>query len=508
MLENAKPTDDQKKAKSLRVDPEEAALRWAAIVESSDDAIASKDLNGIITSWNPAAERIFGWKAEEIIGKSVLTIIPPELQYEEPTILDRLRRGIRIEHYETTRVRKDGRKIDVSLTISPIKDDTGRVIGASKIARDITERKKIDDARSRLAAIVESSDDAIVSKDLNGIITSWNAAAERVFGWKAEEIIGKSVLTIIPPEFQHEEPGILNRIGAGQRIEHYDTERLRKDGSRVSVSLTISPVRDASGKIIGASKIARDITERKRMQEMLIQSEKLAATGRMAAAIAHEINNPLEAVTNLAYLIASDSELNERSRTYANLLLQEVGRASDIAKQSLAFYRDTGKPRDFLVSDLLDNVIGVNANKLERHSVIIEKDYRTSVPIFGYASEVRQVFANLILNAVDAMPEGGKIKIRTTLHTTTHNGVPSVRISIADNGVGIARTILPRLFEPFFTTKTSHGNGLGLWVSQGIAEKHGGKIKVKTSTRPRHSGTVFMVSLPLQVKATAHQTVA
>ena len=508
MLENTKPANDQKTARGFGITPEEAALRLAAVVESSDDAIASKDLNGIITSWNPAAERMFGWKAEEIVGRSVLTIIPPELQHEEQTILDRLRRGIRIEHYETTRVRKDGRKIEVSLTISPIKDETGRVIGASKIARDISDRKRTDDARFRLAAIVESSDDVIVSKDLNSIVTSWNAAAERLFGWKAEEIIGKSILTIIPPELHHEEPGILQKIGSGQRIEHYDTERLRKDGSRVWVSLTISPVKDASGKIVGASKIARDISERKRMQETLIQSEKLAATGRMAAAIAHEINNPLEAVTNLAYLIASDPELNERSRTYANMLLQEVGRASDIAKQSLAFYRDTGKPRDFLLSELLDNVLSINANRLDRHGVKVEKDYRTSVPVFGYASEVRQVFANLILNAIDAMPSGGKIILRTTLHTTGRTGVPSIRISIADTGSGIAPTALPRLFEPFFTTKLNHGNGLGLWVSQGIAEKHGGKIKVRTSTRPGHTGTVFLVSLPLRLKANAQQTVA
>jgi len=492
----------------LSISPAEAGFRLAAIVDSCDDAIVSKDLNGIISSWNPAAERIFGWKADDIIGKSVLTIIPPELQHEEVTILDRLRKGIRIEHHETTRIRKDGTKIQVSLTISPIRDDNGWVIGASKIARDITERKKTEEARAHLAAIVESSEDVIVSKDLNGIITSWNAAAERLFGWKADEIVGRSILTIIPPELHHEEPGILQKIGSGQRIEHYDTERVRKDGQRVSVSLTISPVKDTSGKIVGASKIARDISERKRMQEALIQSEKLAATGRMAAAIAHEINNPLEAVTNLAYLISSDPKLDEKTRTYAQMLQQEVGRASDIAKQSLAFYRETGKPSEFVVTEVLDNVVGVNANKLERHGVKIVKDYRTSARMFGYASEIRQVFANLILNAIDAMDDGGKIVLRTTLHNTGRSGSPEARISIADTGSGIAVAHLPRLFEPFFTTKTSHGNGLGLWVSQGITEKHGGKIKVRSSTRPGRSGTIFCVSLPLRAAVIAQRTVA
>jgi PAS domain S-box-containing protein len=500
-------TSEVGKTSGLNVSPQEALLRLAAIVDSSEDAIASKDLGGIITSWNRAAERIFGWTAEEIIGKSVLTIIPPELQSEEPEILRKLAAGERIEHYETTRIRKDGERIEVSLTISPVKDASGKVIGASKIAREIRERRRADEARMRLAAIVDSSDDAIISKDLNGIIQSWNAGAERTFGWKAEEIVGKSVLTIIPPQLHHEEPVILQKIGAGERIEHYETERMRKDGERIWVSLTISPVRSPSGKIIGASKIARDISDRKKVQEALIQSEKLAATGRMAAAIAHEINNPLEAVTNLAYLISLDSELNEKTRDFANMLLQEVGRASEIAKQSLAFYRDTGKPGNFVLSDVLDNVIDVHHQKLERHGVRVIRDYRDASPLFGYASEIRQVFANLILNAVDAMPNGGEIIVRSTLHSQGAKGVPTIRVSVADNGTGVPLNVRDRLFEPFFTTKTNHGNGLGLWVSQGIAEKHGGRIRLRTSTRMGHSGTVFTVCLPLRERS-VHQTVA
>src|SRR5512146_2402196 len=156
-----------------------------------------------------------------------------------------------------------------------------------------------EEARRRLAAIVESSDDAIISKDLNGIITSWNASAARLFGYEPEEIIGKSVLTIIPPELHEEEAVILHKLRAGERIDHYETRRMRKDGTTVEVSLTISPMKDASGRVIGSSKTARDISERKRAEAALIQSERLAAIGRMAAAIAHEVNNPLEAITNL-----------------------------------------------------------------------------------------------------------------------------------------------------------------------------------------------------------------
>jgi len=357
-----------------------------------------------------------------------------------------------------------------------------------------------EEALFRLAAIVESSDDAIVSKDLHGVVTSWNNAAERIFGYEAHEMIGRSILTIIPPELQHEEPEILRKVGSGERIDHYETERVRKDGQRIWVSLTISPVRDPSGRIIGASKIARDMSERKRVQEALIQSEKLAATGRMAAAIAHEINNPLEAVTNLAYLLANDGSLNETAQKYAGLLLQEVGRASEIAKQSLAFYRDSGKPTCFEIPELLNNVLNINHQKLQGRGIEVVKDYRSSAPVFGFASEVRQVFANLLLNAMDALPEGGKIIVRTKVCNQL-DGEPVLSVSVADTGTGISNENQKRLFEPFFTTKTNQGNGLGLWVSQGILEKHHGRIAAKSSTRPGHSGTVFRILLPIREKA-------
>jgi len=365
-----------------------------------------------------------------------------------------------------------------------------------------------EEALLRLAAIVESSDDAIVSKDLTGIVTSWNRAAERIFGYKAEEMIGQSILTIIPPELQSEEPEILGKLRAGERIDHYETERVTKDGRRIWVSLTISPVKDSSGRIIGASKIARDISERKKVQETLIQSEKLAATGRMAAAIAHEINNPLEAVTNLAYLLANDGTLNVTAQSYANLLLQEVGRASDIAKQSLAFYRDSGKPGLFDVADLVDSVLSINRQKLVRLGIEVVTDYRSVAPVFGFASEVRQVFANLLLNAIDALPDGGKISVRARVSHKHPSGEPVLSVLFADTGTGISAENRSRLFEPFFTTKKNHGNGLGLWVSRGILEKHGARIRVKSCTRTGHSGTVFRIVLPLRPIEARHRTVA
>jgi PAS domain S-box-containing protein len=252
---------------SERKTTEETAQRLAVIVESSDDAILSQNLNGIVTSWNRAAERLYGHAAEEIIGEPVTMLIPADRHGEEREITERVRRGEHIEHYETVRRCKDGSLVNVSLTVSPIKDSEGRVAGASKIARDITDLKKAGEAQRRLAAIVESSDDAIVSMSVKGIIKTWNSGAERLLGYSAEEVIGKPITILIPRERQGEETDILARVSRGERIKGYETVRQRKDGSLVEISLAVSPIKNGRGRVIGVSKIARDITERRRAEE-------------------------------------------------------------------------------------------------------------------------------------------------------------------------------------------------------------------------------------------------
>ena len=239
----------------------------------------AKDLDGRIQFCNAAAERLFGYRRAELFGQSVRILIPLERQSEEDELLSRIRRGVRVQNFETVRVAKDGRRIDVSLTISPIRDASGAIIGASKIARDITERKRLSLAQSYLAAIVESSDDAIIAKDLDGVITSCNPAAQRLFGYAATELIGQPVRMLIPPDRQYEEDEILARMRRGERIEHFETVRATKDGQPLDISLTVSPVRDESGAIIGVSKIARDITERKRAAaELALQQEWFRVT--------------------------------------------------------------------------------------------------------------------------------------------------------------------------------------------------------------------------------------
>jgi PAS domain S-box-containing protein len=241
----------------------------AAVVDSSDDAIVTKTLDGVIRSWNRGAERLFGYTASEAIGQPIFLIIPEDRVAEEADVLARLRRGERIDHLETVRRTKDGRRVPVSLTVSPVRNEAGTIIGASKVARDISLRVQPDELRARLAAIVQSSDDAIVSKTLDGVITSWNEGAERLFGYSAAEAVGRSIYLIIPPERNAEEEDVLARLRRGERIDHFETVRQTRDGRRIPISLTVSPIRDDRGVIIGASKVARDISERVRLREML-----------------------------------------------------------------------------------------------------------------------------------------------------------------------------------------------------------------------------------------------
>jgi PAS domain S-box-containing protein len=357
---------------------------------------------------------------------------------------------------------------------------------AQILETELESNRKIQLAAARLAAIVESSEDAIASKDLNGIITSWNSAAERIFGYTAGEIVGKSVLTIIPPELHPDEDVILARIRRGERIEHFETVRMTKSGERIEVSLTVSPIKDATGRIIGAAKIARDVTAQKRAQEMLRRAEKLAVTGRMAATIAHEINNPLEAVTNLLYLLRAHVN-GEQGREHLALAESELSRVSHITKQTLAFYRESSTREPVALADVLDSVMSLLAGKISRKQVRITRRFQPCV-VRAMKGELRQLFSNLIDNAIEAVPLAGEIGIAVDCIDSR------AIVSISDNGPGIAFEHLPRLFEPFFTTKQV-GTGLGLWVVQEIAEKHGGKITVESSTDPGKHGTTFHVTL-------------
>lgn len=345
-----------------------------------------------------------------------------------------------------------------------------------------------------LAAIVDSCEDAIISKDLKGKITSWNLAAERMFGYRPEEVIGKSILVLIPPDLHEEEAGLLKKLVAGNRIEHHETVRVTKTGERLDLSLTISPIRDGMGNIIGASKIARDISLRKKMEALLLQSEKIATAGRMAATIAHEINNPLEAVMNLVYLARQSSSADSDAHRYLVTAENEVERVSRIARSTLGYYRDQGTPSEVYLRELMEDSLGVFASKLAGRRIAIESSYCQSRPILVSKGEMMQIFSNIISNSIDAMNHGGLLRIGVA-ESRGPNG-DGLQVTIEDNGTGIGEQHIAKIFEPFFTTKPDVGTGIGLWVTKRMIESRGGQITVSSCTTPGNSGSQVTIDLP------------
>ncbi|MGE5206597.1 MAG: PAS domain S-box protein [Chlamydiota bacterium] len=362
---------------------------------------------------------------------------------------------------------------------------------------DTTSRKVEESAHLKLAAIVSSSDDAIVSKDLNGIVTSWNAAAERMFGYKAAEMIGRPITTIIPPELHPDEVRILEKLRRGERIEHFETVRVTKSGERIEVSLTISPVKNESGRVVGAAKIARDITQRKKTEDALRMSDKLATTGRLAATVAHEINNPLESVVNLVYLAKNQGGLPDNVREYLQAAEEELDRVSQLTRQALGFYREKTAATSVHVAPIISQLRTVFSPRITNKRIDLRMEVEGDPEIVAVPGELRQLFANLLSNSIDAVPTEGTIRVRVSQQREYNSsGAQGVRVTIADSGSGIEPVHRPRIFEPFFTTKKEVGTGLGLWVSKGIVERHGGKIRLRSRVSPGRSGTVFSVFLP------------
>jgi len=368
------------------------------------------------------------------------------------------------------------------------------------IVQDVTARKTAEEGLHRLAAIVASSDDAIVSKDLQGIVTSWNQGAQRIFGYSAEEMIGQPIIKIIPPDLQDQETRILSTIARGDRIEHFETVRRRKGGELVEVSITVSPVRDESGKIVGAAKIARDITQSRKTERALQITERLASVGRLAATVAHEINNPLEAVINLIYLARQAPTQNE-ARRYLDLAEEELERVSHITRQTLGFYRETKGATHFRFGEIVTSLISVFSSRTRNKGIELLPEIASDVELYAVPGEIRQVVANLVSNSIDALENGGQLRIRVSSATQPGaNGVHGVRLTVADTGSGIPPEARAQLFQPFFTTKRDVGTGLGLWVCKSIIENHHGSIRVRSATKPGKSGTVFSVFLPLNAQ--------
>jgi PAS domain S-box-containing protein len=475
-------------------------------LQSIGDAVVVCDSNGKVTLMNPAAVEATGWTNEQALGQPLETVFRIINEGTRETVESPVAKVLRVGGVvglanHTLLVRRDETELPIDDSGAPIRDKNNEVVGVVLVFRDITERKQSEESlrqsnasRLRLAAIIDSADDAIVSKDLDGIVSSWNEGAGRMFGYSAEEMLGQPIRRLIPEDLQFEEDEILRKIRVGERTEHYETTRTKKNGDTVEVSVTISPIRDESGKVIGASKIARDISNRKRVERLLVQSEKLAATGRMAATIAHEINNPLESLVNLIFLARQNSGPEGEVYDYLLTAESELERLSHIARQTLGFYRDTGSPTEVYLHQLIENVLSVYSSKLLAGGIVIDKQFHDGRTVLVRKGEILQIFSNVITNAADAMRQGGVLSISTQqIVGSLGDGIQTV---IRDNGQGIRPEHLVQVFEPFFTTKGELGTGIGLWVAKQLVEARGGEISVASSTENGNSGTTLTIFIP------------
>lgn len=494
------------------------------LLEVSFDGVWAIDAQLRTRFVNRRMAKMLGYTAGEMAGRPLFDFMFPEDVPAERAAMARRRHGIS-EEFEIRYRRKDGSELWARIATAPIFDERGEFEGAVGIHSDITDRKRAEqtlrkreaelseaqsraalerncaeDANLRLAAIVESSNDPIISKNLDGMITSWNAAATRMFGYSAEEAIGRSILMLIPPELHEEEGRVLARLRAGERIEHFETQRVRKDGERIEVSLTISPVKNSSGVVIGASKIARDITQRKLAEEALRTSEKIASVGRLAATIAHEVNNPLEGVMNLVYLARCDAGDSSKVTRYLTVAEEELERIAHLTKQTLGFYREQVGPATVRTGDLLRQLILALSSRARNKQVNINLELVSDPEIRVKAGEIRQLFANLLSNSIDACSRGGSVRMRVSPHFNRRLCRHGLRIAVADTGAGIKPKDRERLFQPFFTTKKDVGTGLGLWVSKEIVERHAGSITFRSNATPGRSWTVMSVFLPISAE--------
>jgi PAS domain S-box-containing protein len=393
---------------------------------------------------------------------------------------------------------KTERYIEVNGRLQSQPDGSGaHILGA---VRDVTRIKKTEEALresarhlGELAAIVESSEDVILSKDLNGTITSWNGAATRLFGYSADEMIGASILKLIPEHLHSDEKTIIESIRAGRRVEHFETVRLTKSGKLIDVSVTVSPVKDEQGKVIGASKILRDISGRRRIEQSLLQAEKIAATGRMAATIAHEINNPLEGVTNLLYLLRP-MITDPDGVSYLDSAEIELGRVSHIAKQTLGYYREHAAASRASMTEMALHAITIYGPRCTASGIEIRTALDSSRKVVMRRGEMMQVISNLITNSIYAMPDGGVLSISVEDATDPRDGIA---LTVKDNGAGIAPDVLPRVFEAFFSTRTTVGTGIGLFVAKQFVEGHGGQIEIQSKIDGEDHGTTVRVFLPI-----------
>ncbi len=500
------------------------ALLSPTILEAVPDAVVAVNQQGVIIQVNSQTEALFAYTRDELIGQKIEVLVPERQRpqhhqhragfHQRPKIR---RMGSGLDLYGR---RRDGSEFPVEISLSPI--GSGDAMMVLSVIRDISDRKRIEedlrraneelerrksrelrDSQNRMALIVDSSQDAIIGKNLDGIITHWNKGAEHMYGYTVQEMIGRSITALCPQDRVDEIPGILEKIRRGEVVEYFESVRVTKDGRRLNVSISVSPIRDAEGNVMGASAIARNITAQKKIEDQLRQSQKMEAVGRLAGGVAHDFNNLLGIVTACTELLRTRAD--DESAEYIDNIREAAKRGASLTRQLLAFSRrQQAQPPQILdLNERLKEAVKL-LRPLMGDDVEVVLSSRTPTAIVeADAGQLDQIVMNLAVNARDAMPRGGKLIIDTAMsefdegfareHPTMTAG-RYVMLAISDNGVGMDEGTRARIFEPFFTTKeTGKGTGLGLATVYGIVKQSGGHIWVYSEP---DRGTTFKIYLP------------
>jgi PAS domain S-box-containing protein len=482
-----------------------ADLLLSAIVDSSDDAIISKDLDGVITSWNKSAERLFGYTAEEAIGQTVATLlIPKDRQEEEPDILARLRKGERVDHFETMRRRKDGSLIDISLTISPVKAHDGRIIGASKVARDITQHKKSEKRLVEQAHLLDLSSDAILVRDGQDRILDWNRAAEKMYGFTRQEALGKTSHGLLRTEFPEPLPEILEIL---LRDGHWSGElnHARRDGSRIIALSRWVAERDQKGELIRILESNNDITERVRAQEEVRRANQ--DLEQFAFSASHDLQEPLRSIKIYCELLAREfgSNLHPDARRYLEYLRSGATRMEALIQDLLAYTRAGQFDGDAEMADAneaLRAVLSALSTATTEARARVTSDPLPVVQV--RAIHLQQLFQNLIGNAIkyrspDRLPE---------VHVGAKRQKLQWDFTVSDNGIGIESEYKENIFGLFKRLHTNDeysGTGIGLAICQRIIERYHGRIWVESESG---KGSTFHFTVPVTGDAVGGPTTA
>jgi signal transduction histidine kinase len=519
-----------------RTQAEEVLLKAGAlqraIFNSANFSSIATDAHGVIQIFNVGAERMLGYAAAEVIDQ----ITPAEISDTQELIaraaalslefgititpgfealVFKASRGIE-DIYELNYCRKDGSRLPAVVSVTALRDIDEVIIGYLLIGTDNTARKQAEEALLQAdalqRAIFNSANFSSIATDSHGVIQIFNVGAERMLGYTAAEVIDQ----ITPADISDPQELIARAVAlsiefgititpgfealvfkASRGIEDiYELTYCRKDDSRLPAVVSVTALRDIDQVIIGYLLIGTDNTARKQTEEALLRSEMLASAGRMAASIAHEINNPLEAIVNTLYLMRTAPDVPAIALEYLDLAEGELMRIAHITRQTLGFYREFSAATSNSASALIGSVVNLLQAKIRANGANVEQQCEETLQVMGIAGELRQVLANLLANSLDAIGPDGRIVLRASPFIDPNDGTRRIRIAVADCGSGMTLATTKSIFDPFFTTKGTVGTGLGLWVCKQLVEKNGGAIRVRSTTEGHRRGTTFSVSLP------------